>query len=86
MDMALQVRPYTRPTHAMKPAPLTPLERLARSQINGKARRPMTELEVALNERAAGYQDGNRFLIWHWNGTTGEFTGFSVGGKLSAEK
>lgn len=68
------------------PKPQTPIERHARSQINGKARRPMTELEIALNERATGYQDSNHFLIWHWNGTTGEFTGFSVGGKLNAEK
>lgn len=84
--MSLTVRPYAPTRHTPKPAPLTPLERLARTQINGKARRPLTELEIVLNERAAGYQDGNHFLIWHWNATTGEFTGFSQGGKLNAKK
>lgn len=79
--MALQVR--TAP-----PKPQTPIERHARSRqwLRPAAARRETALEAALFEGAAQYQQQNRFLVWHMNETTKEFTGFSMGGELRRRK
>lgn len=84
--MSLTVRPYAPTRHTPKPAPLTPLERLARTRIGGSSLRRETDLEAAVFEAARLYETPNRFMVWHWHAGTKQFTGFSVGGKLNAEK
>lgn len=65
---------------------ISPLERLARSRVAGSPIRRNSALETALFEAAEAQQKPNRLLIWHMDAETGEFTGYSVGGKLNAEK
>lgn len=84
LDIAQQVR------NAMPVLPnrdvVSPLERHARSRVAGSPLRRQSALETALFEAVEAQQKPNRFLIWHMDAETGEFTGYSVGGKLNAEK
>lgn len=62
----------------------SPLERFAQTQVQPVSTTCATPLEEALFAAAPLYQYSGRVLIWHLNTTTGEFTGFSLGGKLNA--